>query len=213
MKRFLAASFGATVASILLLGVATAQGATETVLYSFQGNTGEYPTVGLINVNGILYGTTEFGGEGSCESEDGYGCGTVFAVDPATGSETVVYSFENYGVDGSNPNAALVMRGGGKLYGTTALGANERVGGTIFRIDLARGAEKVLFSFDPAQGTGQDPTGTLISVKGTLYGTTEVGGKSGNGNVFAFDPKTKNETELYSFGGGTDGRNPNGDLA
>ncbi len=53
---------------------------TETVLYSFKGGSGdgENPYVGLIKVNGTLYGTTAGGGSGNCKR----GCGTVFSLSP-----------------------------------------------------------------------------------------------------------------------------------
>jgi hypothetical protein len=51
-------------------------------VYSFQGGAdGAYPTGGLIDVAGTLYGTTAGGGyTGSICGGDG--CGTVFAVTP-----------------------------------------------------------------------------------------------------------------------------------
>ncbi|MFY9720559.1 MAG: choice-of-anchor tandem repeat GloVer-containing protein [Candidatus Cybelea sp.] len=48
---------------------------TEKVLHSFgSGSDGKYPTAGLTDVNGTLYGTTSAGGQ--------YGNGTVFALTP-----------------------------------------------------------------------------------------------------------------------------------
>ena len=55
----------------------------ERVLHSFKGlpDDGAYPSAGLINVNGILYGTTASGGSSHC-AKSGYGCGTVFRISP-----------------------------------------------------------------------------------------------------------------------------------
>lgn len=49
---------------------------TENVLYSFAGGTadGSNPVAGLLNVNGVFYGTTQNGGQ--------YGVGTVYAITP-----------------------------------------------------------------------------------------------------------------------------------
>ena len=60
----------------------------ETVLHSFSGGSadGANPAAGLIKIKGTLYGTTVNG------SGDGLR-GTVFSVDPKTGTETVVYAF------------------------------------------------------------------------------------------------------------------------
>ena len=65
--------------------------AKEKVVYSFSGAPdGVSPVAGLTDVNGTLYGTTIFGG---AHCRRGAGCGTVFALDVATGGETVLYSF------------------------------------------------------------------------------------------------------------------------
>jgi uncharacterized repeat protein (TIGR03803 family) len=60
--------------------VKIAPSGAETVLHSFAGGSGDglFPYAGLINVNGVLYGTTAGGGAG-CGS---YGCGTVFSLSP-----------------------------------------------------------------------------------------------------------------------------------
>ncbi|HEY3638411.1 MAG TPA: choice-of-anchor tandem repeat GloVer-containing protein [Rhizomicrobium sp.] len=93
----------------------------ETVLYSFCSRNncadGTLPAGGLIAVKGMLYGTTESGGDGkSCY----YGCGTVFSIDPGTGAEKVIYSFKG-GTDGEVPDAGLTEVNG-TFYGTTNAG-------------------------------------------------------------------------------------------
>src|SRR5271169_3767188 len=66
------------------------------ILYPFcQGDCtgGTNPAAGVIqDATGNLYGTTNWGGDLSCNSV-GYGCGVVFKVSP-TGQETVLYSFK-----------------------------------------------------------------------------------------------------------------------
>jgi hypothetical protein len=57
---------------------------TDTVLHSFTRNEsdGEYPYAALdFGKGGLLYGTTTFGGTGTCPDVI-TGCGTVFAVAP-----------------------------------------------------------------------------------------------------------------------------------
>jgi uncharacterized repeat protein (TIGR03803 family) len=46
----------------------------------------------------------------------------------------------------------------------------------------------VLYSFKGISGDGKWPNAGLINVKGTLYGTTYVGGANGEGTVSATDP-------------------------
>jgi uncharacterized repeat protein (TIGR03803 family) len=77
-----------------------------------------------------LYGTTSEGG-GEC---NGFGCGTVFSLDPATGAETVVYSFctQPYCGDGAYPASGLLDMNGA-LYGTTEEGGTYAYG-AVFAI-------------------------------------------------------------------------------
>jgi uncharacterized repeat protein (TIGR03803 family) len=67
---------------------------------------------------------------------------------------------------------------------------------------------KSLYSFVNSPD-GATPYGALIKDKsGNLYGTTRAGGSSGAGTVFEVNPKTKQETVLYSFTGQPDGATP-----
>ena len=85
----------------------------ETVLHSFGiGSDGRFPEAGLIDVKGTLYSITSAGGANSD--------GTVFAIDPMTGAETVVHDFGG-GTDGLAPQAGVIDVKGA-LYGTTARG-------------------------------------------------------------------------------------------
>jgi uncharacterized repeat protein (TIGR03803 family) len=102
----------------------------ETVLHTFQGRPdGSYPLAGLINVNGNLYGTTAWGGNGNnCNR---HGCGTIFKLTPA-GVETILHAFSR--PDGIYPKASL-LKLGHLLYGTTySYGANYF--GTVFTMEL-----------------------------------------------------------------------------
>jgi uncharacterized repeat protein (TIGR03803 family) len=57
------------------------------------------------------------------------------------------------------------------------------------------------------------PYGAVIKDKaGSLYGTTSASGSSGAGTVFEVNPKSKQETALYSFTGPPDGAMPFGGL-
>ncbi len=157
----------------------------ETVVYAFQGgNDGANPSAGLINVGGVLYGTTMRGG-GNCPASVLAGCGTVFKVTTA-GAETVVYSFKG-GKDGAYPVAGLINVGGA-LYGTTELGGRRSVhpglsNGTVFKV-TTNGHERIIYRF-LNYPDGQQPCAGLISVGGVLYGTTPFGGPYDEGTVFA----------------------------
>jgi uncharacterized repeat protein (TIGR03803 family) len=174
----------------------------ERVVYAFdRGRDGGSPFSSLIDVGGALYGTTYWGG-GSV-SNCVLGCGTVFAVNPTTGAETLVYNFNPGGGAGGNPVAGL-LDVDGTLYGTTYFGD-----GAVFSVDPSDGAEAVTYSFTGYYNSdGQNPEGGLIDLGGTLYGTTYRGGAdtgplgaAGLGTVFAVDRSTGAERVLHSFSG------------
>lgn len=167
----------------------------ETVIYAFGGSDGADPSASLVDVSGVLYGTTSFGGA--------HGQGTVFSV-TRSGKERVLYSFGKI-QDGQMPTSSLVAAGD-KLYGTTPLGgANDN--GCVFSISRS-GHEKVLYSFKGGSyGDGASPDAGLTEVGGKLYGTTDGGG-SGAGTVFEIT-LTGKERVVYRFASyGGDGKSP-----
>lgn len=186
-----------TVFSVTTAGV-------ENVLYRFAGGKdGSSPEPGLVEVNGLLYGTTPTGGNG---------CGTVYSVSMATGDKEVLHNFA-IGSDGCMPGGGLTLVNG-KLYGTTQSGGSHQHG-TVFSVTLA-GKERVLYSFaDPPDGA--DPRGGLIDLDGTLYGTTSSGGKPAPcahrcGTVYSVTTSGA-EQILHRFGGDhRDGGDPDGPL-
>jgi uncharacterized repeat protein (TIGR03803 family) len=183
-------------------------GGNETVLYSFTGGAdGDQPYASLIrDAKGNIYGTTFFGGgSAACNG----GCGVVFKLD-TSGEETVLHAFTGTGGDGANPYDGLVQDAQGDLYGTTVSGGGSSAYsggcGVVFGVNTA-GKERVLYRFgEGADGAGPY-AGLVMDAKGNLYGTTQYGGTFGAGTVFMLD-KTRKETVLYSFSGGTDGRLP-----
>jgi len=155
----------------------------EKVLYGFKGGSdGADPVASLINLNGVLYGTTAFGG-GSANC--GNGCGTVFRF-TKDGAEKVLYGFKGT-PDGQEPEASLINIGG-TLYGTTEYGSWNTVG-AVFSVTTT-GIENVLYVFGGGMD-GQFPDANVIALHGTLYGTTAGNGtlnEGSRGTVFAFTP-------------------------
>jgi uncharacterized repeat protein (TIGR03803 family) len=95
---------------------------TKQLLYSFKGppNDGARPFGNLIDVNGVLYGTTTAGGRSAACSPSGTtGCGAVFSVS-TSGGEQMLYSFKG-SPDGAFPQTSLIDVKGA-LYGTTVYG-------------------------------------------------------------------------------------------
>jgi uncharacterized repeat protein (TIGR03803 family) len=167
---------------------------------------GETPGA-IIYQNGILYGTTEFGG-GDCLH--GVTCGTVYKVDLSTNTESIVYRFASV-KDGQEPNSLLYDHG--FLYGTTQVGGTSDFG-TVFRIDPTTGVKTTLYNFQGGNDA-RHPNG-LMHHDGALYGTS--GWNQGDcsaigdacGTVFKVDSKTGKERVLYNFTGGSDGGLPQG---
>jgi uncharacterized repeat protein (TIGR03803 family) len=170
----------------------------ETMLYAFRGGAdGANPTAGLIDVGGILYGTTSYGGA--------HNYGTIFTITPR-GTEKVLYSFTG-GRDGGNPMGRLLLFYG-ILYGTTYTGGANHYYGTVFSI-TTHGVEKVVYSFKNGSD-GAYPTAGLVSIGQALYGTSSYGAAH-LGTVFSVTP-TGSFKVLHSFTGGNDGFDPEGDL-
>ena len=159
-----------TLFSIFLAYAPIARGSTETLIYSFCENKrkhcpdGAMPRGTLLNLNGTLYGTTDFGG---------FGSGTVFSINLATNSENVIHSFGR-NTDGYRPFAGLIEVKG-VLYGTTTDGGQSGYG-TVFSVTLGSHKETILHSFLNNSVDGGYPEAPLLYNKGILYGTTSVGG-------------------------------------
>ncbi|MGA8535344.1 MAG: choice-of-anchor tandem repeat GloVer-containing protein [Candidatus Tumulicola sp.] len=183
---------------------------TESVLQSFYpGSDGAAPIASLISYGNTLYDTTSTGGV--------YNAGTAFSM-TTSGAETVLHSFGGAG-DGTDPVAPLLDVGAGQdtLYGTTMSGGANSCG-TVFAVSKSSGKETVLHSFSGSPDGCAPQYGALITLNGTMYGTTSSGGNSGCasdegcGTVFSITP-SGTETVLHSFTGGTDGTAPYGGLA
>lgn len=149
----------------------------EKVLHDFTGypSDGAFPLGDLLDVNGIMYGTTFAGGAGFT--------GTLYRVSPS-GKEQVLESFAYYGTDnrGLNP-AAGPIDVNGTLYGTTEKGCgpsqsaqcgpgSSESNGVVYSADTT-GKIKAIYSF--SHGGGAYPEAPVVNVSGTLYGTTENG--------------------------------------
>ena len=80
----------------------------------------------LVDVRGVLYGTTNIGGGTSCASGDG--CGTVFSFVPSPSNPAYneLYEFTG-GNDGASPRAALLYSDRA-FYGTTVYGGKNSLG-------------------------------------------------------------------------------------
>jgi uncharacterized repeat protein (TIGR03803 family) len=195
-------------------------GGKFTVLHTFAGPEGAFPTDSLLeSTKGTLYATTAGGGMSSTCEDTGDGCGAVFklTLTSAGWTEEVLY---NFGWNkGWQPYAGLIADSAGNLYGTTE-GCNNGTQipcGTVFR--LAPGTHgwryKMLHGFTGGYNGGSDGAylwgGLVRDSAGNLYGTTNRGGAHNYGTIFRLTTNGK-KAELYSFAG-PDGAYPYSALA
>ena len=159
----------------------------ESVLYSFRSAAdGGGPQGRLINIGGLLYGTTENGGA----NKDG----VVFSIDPTSGAETVIHAFASAS-DGKQPKAGLIDAGG-TLYGTASTGGP--LGwGTVYAIDLASGAFRAVCSLDRKIGVA---TACLVNNGSDLFTTVNGGRSAPLGGVLKVNPATGACKLFYEFG-------------
>jgi uncharacterized repeat protein (TIGR03803 family) len=171
-------------------------------LYTFQaGSDGSQPSGGLVSINGVLYGTTQQGGNAGCSSSGG--CGTIFKVTKG-GKETVLYRFTGE-ADGFEPSG-LIRDSAGNLYGVTIAGASNF--GTLFKLDTANHFT-VLHTFTGGSDGG-GPSGRLIrDVNGNIHGVTQGGGNANCqcGVVFRLDA-AGNYSVVHTFISRTGGAEP-----
>src|ERR1017187_2507393 len=169
----------------------------ETVLYSFPGVAdGAFPYAGAIGDSaGNLYGTTISGGA--------WTEGAVYRLDTA-GQQKLLHSFGG-GADGRYPSAGVIRDSAGNLYGTTSQGGTAGWG-VVYKLDTT-GQETVMHSFTNGADGGDPYAGVILDSAGNLFGTAASGGTANKGVVYKLDTAGQ-ETVLYSFTGGADGRYP-----
>jgi len=170
--------------------VKTAHGyaSTPTVLVTFNGTNGGGSFAPVIaDAHGNLFGTTFFGGANNK--------GVVFEIVKtahgyASTPTTLVTFFCAPGNCGDGdrpgPRAGLIADPRGNLFGTTFNGGANG-DGTVFKIaktaDGYASTPTTLADFDGSDGA--NPWGDLLAdAKGTLFGTTNVGGANNRGTVF-----------------------------
>jgi uncharacterized repeat protein (TIGR03803 family) len=179
---------------------------------------GAHSSAGLLLMGNTLYGTANDGGTS--------GRGTVFGINIDNSDFVTLHSFTS-GSGGTYSSAGLLLLGN-TLYGTDyrALG-----NGTVFAINTDGTEFTNHYAFESGSlngngvltnNDGANPYAKLVLSAGILYGTTEHGGSSGNGTVFAITPDGTDFINLHNFSGGgyntlglftnSDGANPSAGL-
>ena len=114
-------------------------------------------------------------------------------------SFTVLHSFQG-GLDGQQPQAALVQAADGILYGTTYMGGSNNAG-TIFKVNPDGSGNTPIYHFpkNPYNPGGlSDPSGLIQATDGALYGASGGGG-DGWGAVFRLNTDGTAYTNLHVF--------------
>ena len=151
----------------------------------------------------------------------------------------VVATFQFPAADGNGavaggflPLAALATDGSGTLYGTTSRGGSDKVngygGGVAYALTPPAAGktawtETVLHAFTGGSDGIFPGNGTMLPLKGALFGTTDgqaqIGGcgRVNCDTVYELSPPASGKTAwsytlLYRFGGGSDGYDPQGGL-
>ncbi len=161
----------------------------ERVLYSFRGSLvgdGEIPFAGpTLDEAGNIFGTTWRGGPD--------GGGTVFELSRTPSGdwvETIVHTFLG-GRDGLTPDGPVTLDANGVVYGSTTQGgtAGSYGYGTLFALSFQPDegwTETILHSFTNGYDGGYASGGVTLSPEGNIFGTTQLGGATGNGVVYEF---------------------------
>jgi len=155
-------------------------GSDYQILHNFGplgGTDGQTPEAGLIDTNGVLYGTTEYGGLN--------GAGTVFKLNEGGSDYSVIHNF-NFSGDGGHPYANLMIASSGALWGTTENGGTNS-SGIVFALNQDGSDYTIMHEFGPYNTTGDGflpQAGLMEGSDGAIYGTTQDGGTYGYGTIF-----------------------------
>ena len=154
-------------------------GWTEKTLHSFvqSQNDGFEPSGGVvIDAQGNLYGTTEYGGY--------YQQGTAYQLSPSNGNWnfTLLHSFEGNEGPGDTPT----LDAAGNVYGTSQYSGGD---GLVFELSPYNGGWNYsnLHVFDYSDGY-LPYASVIFDRQGNLYGTTSEGGSDFAGVIFEITP-------------------------
>ena len=135
------------------------------VLHSFDEAAGKWPVGTLVEVNGLLYGTTQRGGQNNAGTPSQHDEGTLFRID------LLGLLFEHLRDLNGYPPAGL-LKVGTDLYGTTS------GYGSIFKFDTTRDQFEFVENVE-VYGALYPAAALLRASNGLIYGTTEAAARTG----------------------------------
>ena len=164
---------------------------------------GALPQAGLTDGgDGLLYGTATAGGVN--------GLGVLYSVTPDGSVRTTLHHFASEG--GGAPIGTLLLASDGRLYGSTSNGGTTSAGaasnlGTVYSIARDGTGFTKLHSFDNT--TGANGSGRMVQLDANEFiGTTNNGGRCGNGTIFRLSltgATVTGDTSCGEGGGGGSG--------
>lgn len=193
-------------------------GSGYTVLKHFAGgrNDGANPSARLLEASdGVLYGTTESGGNEYYDSDlrVNISVGTIYKIARNGTGYSLLRKFSASN-DGRHPSAPLIEAANGLLYGTTPEGGTEYTDefgvkfttGIVFRIGKSGGSTYSIVRQFLGVNDAQNPAGGVIEGgDGYLYGATEYDHPQYAGALFRVSLAGTNYAVLFRFSG-TNGR-------
>ncbi len=159
---------------------------TITPLASFNNTDGNEPLGSVVlDQNGNLWGTTEFGGPNFA--------GTIFELPKGS---TNITSIPFDGTTGGYPLAGLIIDGKGNVYGTSSTGG---ANGSGYIFEVAQGTTTIstVASFPGNQEL--HCYGLTMDANGDFFGTVVGGGSTGDGGVFEAAQGSNSAAFLASF--------------
>lgn len=171
-----------TMATSIGLASEDAYASSFKIVYTFKGHKdGAQPVSPLININGVLYGATTWGGSNTCNNA---GCGTIFSL-TTSGTETILHRFRSLS-GGISPFG--LAQAGNAVMGASYIGDSSA---NVFSV-TTKGKYTLLGNIaNPLWPTNRR---ALTRVGDTWYGVhhgsqqTACGVNSACGYVFAIQP-------------------------
>ncbi len=164
-----------------------------TTIRHFADATGGHPNSSFYQApNGLLYGTTMFGGQ--------YSNGVVYSFNPETNEYSVVYNFTQGDDIGRGPLGNLIPDGDGSFYGIahgyTYGGAEDRA---IYKFSTETNTYTHLKQLP--WGNGWQMVNLTKVSNGKMYGTTYFGTGYNDGVLFEYDPDVNELQNKHTFSG------------
>jgi uncharacterized repeat protein (TIGR03803 family) len=168
-------------------------GSNYSVIHTFTGTPdGQQPSGRLLQASdGMLYGTTVFGGISSQ-------LGAIYKVSLDGSIYSMIHALQNSTAEGRGIQAGLCQSTNGLLYGTVYSGGSANVG-AVFSVDTDGNNYTLIRNFQSVGSDGQHPNTELVeSADGFLYGSTYAGG-AGGGSLFKLSKDGSEYVLLHTF--------------